>query len=339
MAGKRARPQEVCVAAPTCAAAAEPGAVSEILLARDHDFSLLRRALSAGEVERLRRGAYRTVDDAETGTGAAARARLRAEQLVVAVHRQLTAAHVISHVSAALLLGAPLWRTPREVHVIQQYGANASGARDIVRHRTRLVDDEVVRVAGVPVTSPERTVLDCLTTVPPLDGLVLADWALAQGMRRDTLLSAVATRPDRRNRRRARLVVELADAGAQSPWETWTRYVLLRAGFPRPRTQVPVSTRLGTFHADVGWDEWGPLLEFDGFVKYRDEVPGRGRGYAADVALFEEKRREDAIREAGRTLLRVTARDSPAELVRRVLRHTEPGRRPRLRPLADLPPV
>src|SRR5690606_32469962 len=183
MAGRRVRPQDAGVASPACAATAEPGAVSEILLARDHDFSLLRRALSAGEVERLRRGAYRTVDDVGVDTGPAARARLRAEQLVVAVHRQLTAAHVISHVSAALLHGAPMWRTPRQVHVIQQYGANAGGARDIVRHRTRLVDDEVVRVAGVPVTSPERTVLDCLTTVPPLDGLVLADWALAQGMR------------------------------------------------------------------------------------------------------------------------------------------------------------
>lgn len=308
----------------------------EILLARDHDHSTLRRALAAREIERLRRGAYVGVDPGETPPHAADRERRRAGRAVVAVYRQLTAHHIMSHESAALLHGAPLWQVPRRVHVIQGYGAKAGAAPDIVRHRSTLSDDEVVVLDHVAVTSLVRTVLDCVSTLPPLDGLVLADWALAQGVRREDLVAALEARTDRRHRRRARLVLELADGGAQSPWETRTRYVLLRAGFPRPRTQVPVVTRLGTFHADLGWDGWGPLVEFDGFVKYQDGV--LRPGYDADAARFDEKRRDDAIRAAGRRLLRITARDRETDVVRWVLRETRQDQRPVLTPRADLPP-
>ncbi|MCP2266778.1 Transcriptional regulator, AbiEi antitoxin, Type IV TA system [Promicromonospora thailandica] len=309
--------------------------MSEILLARDHDYAVLRRALAARDIERLRRGAYTAVDPAAAPIGAAEHARRRAEQTVVAVHRQLTAHHVVSHESAALLHGAPVWEMPSRVHLIQRYGSNAGSAPDIVRHRSILADDEIVTVAGVPVTSVTRTVLDCVCTMPPLAGLVLADWALGTGVERAGLLAALADRSDRRNRRQARLVLDLADGGAQSPWETRTRYVLLRAGFPRPRTQVPVVTRLGTFHCDVGWDGWGPLIEFDGFVKYQDGV--LRPGYDADAARFVEKRRDDAIRATGRALVRVTARDKASDIVRWVLRETPAHQRPRLDPRLDLP--
>ncbi|PUB25333.1 hypothetical protein C8K30_10778 [Promicromonospora sp. AC04] len=307
----------------------------EILLARDHDHGTLRRALAAREIERLRRGAYTAVDSGETGLQKADQARRRAKRTVVAVHRQLTAHHVVSHESAALLHGAPVWKVPRSVHLIQRYGAKADAAPDVVRHRSALSDDEVITLGGVPVTSLVRTVLDCVSTLPPLDGLVLADWALSRGIQREDLVAALEVRADRRHRRRARLVLELGDGGAQSPWETRTRYVLLRAGFPRPRTQVPVVTRLGTFHADIGWDDWGPLVEFDGFVKYQDGV--LNPGYDADAARFDEKRREDAIRAAGRRLLRITARDRVPDIVSWVLRETPPAHRPTLHPRSDLP--
>jgi hypothetical protein len=307
----------------------------EILLARDHDYATLRRALAAQEIERLRRGAYISVDPGENRLHATVRARRHAERAVVAVHRQLTADHVVSHESAALLHGAPVWEVPRRVHVIQGYGAKAGAAADVVRHRSALSDDEVVILGDVPVTSVIRTVLDCVSTLPPLGGLVLADWALAHGVRREELVSALEARTDRRHRRRARLVLELADGGAQSPWESRTRYVLLRAGFPRPRTQVAVGTRLGTFHADIGWDGWGPLVEFDGFVKYQDEV--LRPGYDADAARFDEKRRDDAIRAAGRRLVRITARDRDTDIVRWILHETPAGERPPLAPRGDLP--
>lgn len=55
------------------------------------------------------------------------------------------------------------------------------------------------------------------------------------------------------------------DGGAQSPYETRTRLVLLAAGLPRPDTQLVVRDR-GRFVArlDMGWAAWKVAVEFDG---------------------------------------------------------------------------
>jgi hypothetical protein len=104
---------------------------------------------------------------------------------------------------------------------------------------------------------------------------------------------------------------------AESPWETRTRYLLLRAGFPKPKCQAPVDTRLGKFWIDIGWPEQGVYLEFDGQVKYRSG--SFTSDYQGDQALFNEKRRGDAIAEAlGHPLIRVTAKDKPSSIVERV---------------------
>ena len=89
------------------------------------------------------------------------------------------------------------------------------------------------------------------------------------------------------------------------------RFVLLRAGLPQPDTQVRVDSRLGTFWGDLGWERWRTLLEYDGRSKYT------GR-----EALIEEKRRHDAIVEAGWRILRVTKEDlrAPSALLARVTR-------------------
>ena len=81
--------------------------------------------------------------------------------------------------------------------------------------------------------------------------------------------------------RRARTVIELADDGAESPGETATRFVVLRAGLPVPRTQIEVTTRLGTFWADLGWEEWRVLVEYDGRLTLA--VPGTS--FTADLVL------------------------------------------------------
>jgi hypothetical protein len=49
----------------------------------------------------------------------------------------------------------------------------------------------------------------------------------------------------RRGIERARTTLNLVDAGAQSPKETGLRLVLVRAGLPRPQTQIPVNDDFG----------------------------------------------------------------------------------------------
>ena len=293
-------------------------AAPQIRLAREHSQADLRAARRAGEIERVRRGAYRELAPTPgPAVHAAHDERLRALARIHAVDRQLRSPHVFSHVSAALLWGLALWTTPAVTHLYQPYRAGASAAADLARHRGTL--EQHVLIGGIPATDLTRTVVDCLTTLHPLDGLVLADSALRHALDRNTARLQVEARTRRNGRARALLLLDLADAGAESPWESWARYTALRLGLPRPVTQHPVVTRLGTFRVDVAWPEHGVLLEFDGLVKYQDGV--LTSGYSGTRALVDEKRREDAIVEAtGARLLRLTSRDAtrPKELARRL---------------------
>lgn len=276
-----------------------------VLIAREHDRHGLRRALLSGDLERVRRGAYRPAVPEQSGPAAAR--RLTTDRLH-AVHRQLRARHVFSHESAALLWSAPLWRLPRQVNVLVPSSPSSRGAADIVRRRG-VPDEHVVR-RGLPATTLLRTVVDCALTLHPLDALVIADWALGEGLHRAAALDLLA-RPRRRNgTARARWVLENADPGAESPWETWIRYLSLRAGLPRPRTQFPVEVDGRCYRVDLGWAEHRVLVEFDGRVKYVDG--SFGDGYDADRARFEDKVREDAITaRLGVRPLRFTAKDGP----------------------------
>lgn len=302
-----------------------------LLIARHHDPAELRRATAAHEIERVRRGAYRVPRAGTRDPHAHARDHL------AAVHRQLDADHVFSHESAAMVWGVPLWETPSTTHVLQRSGASSRSARDIVRRRG--LPERWVQREGLPITDLTRTVVDCVTTMHPLGGLVVADWALGRGLDRAEAVRLLAGR--RRGVRRARLLLDLAEGQVDPPWETWLRYVAVRAGLPRPRTQLRVDTRAGRFFVDVAWQDHGVLAEFDGRIKYRDGT--FGPGYDAEQALFDEKVREDAITERlGVRPLRFVARNArdPDGVARRLLARfpADVRRAARIHPLLPPPP-
>lgn len=249
----------------------------------------------------------------------------RALAAIVATHRRLITPHWFSHESAALLWGLPTWRVPTATHIRQSARAGGDRDRSIARHCGSVEPRHLVALGGLPVTDLEQTMVDCARLLRPLPALVVADAALRAGANRT---AALAMLDEMRGNgvARARAIVELADEGAESPGETATRFVLLRDGLPRPQTQVPVVTRRGTVWTDVGWDEWGVLLEYDGHVKY-----------STTEDLVREKLRHDDVVETGRRLLRVTKVDIPAraglaDRVRRLLPDgVETVRRPFLR--------
>ncbi|MFE6971077.1 hypothetical protein [Isoptericola sp. NPDC057653] len=180
-----------------------------------------------------------------------------------------------------------------------------------------------------------------MTSLHPLEGLVVADWALAHGLARDEAAAELRAGPRRHGAARGRLVLALADRGATPPWETWLRYVALRLGLPRPRTQFEVDTHAGRFYVDLAWPEHRVLAEFDGRLKYRDGA--FGAGYDAEQALFDEKVREDAVTERlGVRPLRFVARDArdPDGVADRLLARFPPDvrRASRIDPLLPLPP-
>ncbi|GAB2504030.1 hypothetical protein GCM10027063_49110 [Promicromonospora xylanilytica] len=310
--------------------------IPAVALAREHNRNKLAAAARSGEILRVRRGAYCAPDEIQVAgpSGAPREARKKALARARALHSQLRAKHVFSHTSAALLLGCLVWTTPRETHIYQCYRASGHAADDVRRYSWTLSPDDITEAAGLPVTSLARTVVDCARTLHPLEALVIADSALALGADRDEMLALLDAQTGRRGIQQARLVITLADAGPQSAWETWVRYELLRAGLPRPVTQMTVETDAGTFHTDLGWEQWALGIEFDGRVKYRQN--GVRPGHDPAQEYLAEKARADAIRRAGVTLENVSASDKQdvQAMLDRITAHLPPDvlRRARIDP-------
>jgi hypothetical protein len=108
--------------------------------------------------------------------------------------------------------------------------------------------------------------------------------------------------------------VNFADGRAESPLETRCRLALVASGFPPPELQAELHDAQGFVARLDGWyDDAAVALEFDGRVKYLQPRAGRSPG---DV-LWDEKRREDRLRELDIGVLRLV--DEDMGLLRREL--------------------
>ncbi len=275
---------------PGSSSGAAPPVVPAIRLSRDYERAVVAAKRRQGTWGRLTRGASIPASQL--------RPEVRALATIAAVHERLVQPHWFSHESAALIWGLPLWRTPALTHVRQQGRPGPGRDRAVLRHGGPVDDGRLTTVGHLPVTDLVQTMVDCARMLSALGGLVVADATLRAGADRATALSMLDEMGGRPGVARARVVVDLADDGAESPGETATRFVLLRDGLPRPATQIPILTRAGTFFADLGWEEWRALLEYDGQAKYR-----------SGQDLLDEKLREDAIRALDYRVVRVTKQD------------------------------
>lgn len=273
-----------------------------------------------GSLQRLRRGVY--LPPAE-GDGVALLRQSEALNEIRAVAERLTTNFVFSHTSAALLHGCWTWRLPPEVHVCQACTPKASVGADprLHRHPVEIPEHEREVVVGLPVTSLERTVVDCAARLPSEQAIVVADSALRMGADEAEILRIVDTRRRTRGIRRARRVVDAAVDSSESPGESIVRWIIVDGGLPRPSTQIAVDTWNGTKWIDLGWPDVKVGVEFDGAGKYGAD----GRDARRD--LLDEKRRHDALVEAGWTLVRVTwsELDRPDVLLTRVRRALQRG--------------
>jgi hypothetical protein len=201
----------------------------------------------------------------------------------------------------------PLWATPLDrVHVTRNRRSGGRRSRYLHLHAAALDVDEVGLVGGIAVTSVARTIADLARALAFEPALVPADAALYRGLVTPVELhEAVERSSNRRGNAAARRVVAFADGGGQSPGETRSRVALFRAGIPPPRLQCALYAGTGRFigRVDFDWDEYATVGEFDGEVKYGRELqPGQDLG----EVVFQEKLREDALRDAGRNVVRWT---------------------------------
>lgn len=210
---------------------------------------------------------------------------------IVAARLALGEDAVVSGVSALWAHGVP-WvdaEAPARMTVDRHVRARS----EIEVSRGALDPEEIVRTRFGATTSPGRTAFDVGRRLP-LPAAVAALDMLAR-ICPDVVVRCTAVarrRPGARGICQLRTVLDLVDPGAESPRESRLRVLLVRAGIPRPETQVVV-THSGRFVArvDLGWPRWRVAVEYDGA---HHDAPDRIR---------RDRERLNRLRLAGWTVL------------------------------------
>lgn len=245
----------------------------------------IRRLLQHHLWSRERRGVYRDVRYVSLAADPAHAAR--AASAIAAMSDGV----VVSHLSAVRLLGLPTppW-LPDQVSLTRRPPSHGNDAAGTDVHVAAFDEDSVQMVDGIPILGGARLVVDCCQVLDGPDALAVADGVLrAKGATLGQLQAAVIERHGVPYHHGAALVVERADPGAENWFESISRWWLLEAGLPRPSLQVPLRDGLGVVRARVDM-----LLEEEGVV---GEADGAGKYDGGPRLLFEEKRREDWIRQ------------------------------------------
>ena len=274
----------------------------------------LRGMRRNGQLEHLRRGAY--------ACSAPPDEQASHLLLVRATLSLLTSDVCVSHTSAALMHGLPWWGSGLScVHVTRS--ARGGGRRDplVHVHPARLEADDRVELDGIAVTSPARTVADCLRMLPFRRAVALGDAALRLGLNRGALDLQLKRAAGRTGVGAARRAAAFIDGRSESVGESYSRVVLHEIGLPPTDLQVLVHEDSGRLvgRCDFGWKESRTLGEFDGKIKY-----GRllADGEQPGEVVFGEKVREDRLRDLGNEVVRWTDADlqRPATLQARLVR-------------------
>lgn len=134
-------------------------------------------------------------------------------------------------------------------------------------HTDDLADGETQRVGGMRVTTAARTGFDIGRRVGPVSGVQRLDALMnATDVKLSDIDAVAAMHPGVRGLTRLRRALDLVDGGAESPWESLTRLLFVRAEFPRPETQIPVFDEYGVLVAviDMGWRDYLVGVDFEG---------------------------------------------------------------------------
>ena len=250
---------------------------------------------------RLRKGVY-------IGADQLASADPRERHLIdcVAVLLSLGPGPVLSHSSAARLHELILpWRQSPEVRVtaVDQW-RRGRGYRVA---QAAMTADEMEPWLAFGATSVPRTLVDCAREWSLTDGVVALDAALHERKAtRAELARAVLAGTHRVGISQAARALSLSDGRAESPLETRGRLAMLAAGLPRPELQVEIHDAGGLIgRVDAWYDDAALAIEFDGQVKYSDPRHASSPG----KVLWDEKRREDAMRALGIRFVRLVNED------------------------------
>ena len=288
-----------------------------VVLSSELGGNAVRAAPGAGLV-RVARGVYTRPSDGDSIWQHQDRLAMAR---VVGVARRTRTPVVFSHRTAALIHGLWLVDADARVHTTQRSKPSRATTPGVRRHVAALGAGEVTEVNGLRTTTIERTIVDCAKTMHPRDALVVADSGMralirprrdsprrtrAEAAELRSRLLAMVEQGDRRNRRRARAVVEFADPLSESPYETVIRWIALSRGLPRPTLQPCYTTDGYNDYPDMEWRvqvlEQGQKIditvlgEYDGEDKYVPDLPDRTETRReVSRRIMAERRRQNRL--------------------------------------------
>jgi hypothetical protein len=251
----------------------------------------LTRAVRAGQIHRVRHGAYVFMD------AWAPRDETRRHLVIaMAVLRTGKTDLALSHTTAAVLHGAPVWGLSLDdVHVTRLDRRAGRHEAGVAQHRGLIRPGDLEQVDGICVTSATRTALDVTTLTDVEHSLPVVNHFLHKrattkkqlrlGARAMNLWAGTLT---------TELVIRLANARCESVGESRSLHLIWRGGLPMPEPQYEILDSAGWVLArvDFAWEQHGVFLEFDGKEKY---LKHRRKGESVVDAVLREKKREERI--------------------------------------------
>lgn len=211
---------------------------------------------------------------------------------------------VVTHESALLLHGLPVWSMRRErgVH-LSNAGVRTRTRRTHVHLHRSAPEMPSVLIDNVWVASVAWAVAQTGCTLGLETAVIAADAGLHSGVMTPAALSDACTAlVGTRGSAGLHRLPSLVDARSESPGESRLRLLVNGAGYDVTPQRV-IRTEAGEFVArvDLALDHSCVLVEFDGMLKYRGE--------ANNGALVAEKRRELMLNRLGYSVIRVVRDD------------------------------
>lgn len=220
---------------------------------------------------------------------------------------------VASHLSAGWLWGLQL-PEPAEIHVTTPPGIRLRHDGLVHHRRSPLPITDLTRCRGIPTTTPARTLVDSSGLVRPGRLGPVVDDAFRRKLVTLAELRACHQRLDSGSGRRATVALRevLAERApgydpGGSDRELWVKKVLVSAGLAAPVQQHRVRVGARWFDIDLAYPPELVGLEFDGWDTH-----------GTFSAFHRDRERMRLLVALGWTMLPVTSRTRPAELVRDV---------------------
>lgn len=220
-------------------------------------------ALSARELKRFYTAVY-------PGVYAPRWVELTARQRAQAAWIWSRGAAVVAGLSAAGLHGAK-WIEP--TLPAQLIHSNRRPPAMLQVHSDALLPGETLQIDGMAVTTPARTAFDLARWLPVTEAVQRVDALMnATGLTVPDIQSVAKRHAGARGLVRLRTTIALVDGGAESPYESLTRLMLIRGSLPAPETQIHVTDEYGgtVAYLDMGWRRSRVAVEYDGVQHWTD---------------------------------------------------------------------